>query len=206
MKKKPMLYTKINKDRDTSREVIGLMGVHPGAGVTYTGILLAFCQGEELGKRTAFLEVNKSHDLSLMQPVYEWSDEAAGIFTYGNITFYKDVEAHRVAEIIGEGYDCCILDFGSDYRENKEEFLRCSRKLLINGHAEWKLGKLAQFVPGLPSIRGSDSWSLLIPLAPHKVLNRLRKEYNRTFYAVPYEADVTMPSKAFIKLSERLLS
>lgn len=206
MKKKPMLYTKINRDPGTSREVIGILGVHPGAGVTYTGILLAFCQGEEQGRRTAFLEVNKNHDLSLFQPVYEWSDETSGTFTYGNITFYKDVEAHQVADIIGEGYDCFILDFGSDYQENKDEFLRCNRKLLINGCSEWRLGKLSQFIRKLPEIRGSDSWKLLIPLAPRKVLNRLRKEYNRTFYTVPYEADVTMPSKVFIKLSEKLLN
>jgi hypothetical protein len=205
MKRKPMLYTKINKDRYAQKEVIGLVGVHPGAGVTYTGILLAFCLGEELGRRTAFLEVNKNHDLSLFQPVYEWIDESAGTFTYGNITFYKDVEAHQVAGIIGEGYDCCILDFGTDFQENKEEFLRCSRKLLINGHSEWCLGKLIRFMRGLNTIRGSASWFVLIPLAPRKMHNRLRKELNRTFDTVPYEADVTKPSKAFIRLSDRLL-
>ncbi len=205
MRKKPMLYTKVYRNRNHIKEVIGLLGIRPGAGVTYTGILLAFYLGEELGRRTAFLEVNHHQDLSLLQPVYEWNGETAGSFTYGNITFYKDVKVHQVAEMMGAGYDYFILDFGTDFQGNKEEFLRCDRKLLLSGHSEWDIGKLIRFIRRNYMTRGSDTWLPLIPLAPKKVLHRLEKELTKTFYSVPFEADVTKPSKAFIRLFEGLL-
>ena len=40
---KPMLFQKLKEDgRCRPRNVIGLMGVHPGAGVTYTSIIISF--------------------------------------------------------------------------------------------------------------------------------------------------------------------
>ena len=85
MKKKPILFDRVIGRKHNIRQVIGLMGVHHGAGVTHTGLLLAFYMGEELGKRTAFLECNNHHDMILVQEAYEWSREAADNFTFHTI-------------------------------------------------------------------------------------------------------------------------
>ena len=67
---KNQCFSKIKEDgRCRPRNVIGLMGVHPGAGVTYTSIIISFLW-ENLGK-TALLECNRRGDFDLAE-AFHW--------------------------------------------------------------------------------------------------------------------------------------
>lgn len=204
MIRKPMLYQRILRG-SCHREVIGLIGVHPGAGVTYTGLMLAFYLGETLGRKTMYIECSGHHDFELLQQTYLWSCESFRSFSYGNITLYKGVTEKEIPELLGEDYDFILLDFGHDIRTNREEFLRCSRKLVLGGWTEWNYRKLGAFICSAGELKGNETWSYLIPFAGHKVIYSMQQDYNRKFYPLPLERDPMKPSKETEKLFQRLL-
>ncbi len=195
MKRKPMLINKI-KDHSNGkgREVIGLIGTHHGTGVTHTGLMLAFYMGEELGKKTALLECNQHRDMRLIQNAYEWACEDDKSFSYQRITCYSEVTPHQVLEVLGEDYDCLILDFGTELIANKEEFLRCSIKIVIGGRSEWDISKLVLFTEAARAYRGSDSWLYFIPQATEKTAKKVSKEIGHKVLPVPMNEEPTLLS------------
>ncbi len=190
-----MLLKKLAKTRPgLERDVIGLIGTHHGVGVTHTGLMLAFYMGEELGKKTAFLECNRHHDMALIQKAYEWSREDERSCSFHMISCYKEVNKTHITEILGENYECVIMDFGIDLASNKEEFLRCSTKIVVSGRSLWDTQKLSQFSEAVIGIRGSDSWLYFIPQANNKTALEISNEVERKVFAVPANEEPTLPS------------
>lgn len=204
MKKKPILFKRVIGRKHRIRQVIGLMGVHHGAGVTHTGLLLAFYMGEELGKRTAFLECNCHHDLLLVQEAYEWSREQADSFCFHKITFYKDIVSDRLPELLNEDYECLILDFGTDFATNRDEFLRCETKIILSGSAPWEQEKLNRFVHSIRLIKGSENWHFLTAHAQLRNLSRLNKRLERHIHSIPYNPNPIVPSRYTCQLFDKL--
>jgi hypothetical protein len=195
MRKKPILLKRITKNRQgAKREVIGLIGTHHGVGVTYTGLMLAFYMGEELGKKTAFLECNRHHDMALIQNAYDWSSEDALSCSFHRISCYKEVRKSNIAEILSHDYECIIMDFGIDITENKVELLRCNTKIVISGRSLWDLQKLNQFSDTVKSIRGSDNWLYFIPQTNDKTVMKISSDTGYKLYAVPTNEEPTLPS------------
>lgn len=205
MKRKPILLDKVWDGKCKHyREVIGLIGTHHGVGVTYTGLMLAFYMGEELGKKTAFLECNNHHDMSLIQSAYIWSEKEDFSFDFQQITCYKDVSTNFITEIFNDDYDCLILDFGTDFTENRDKFMRCDTKVVIGGRAEWDQQKLVHFVNAIHTTNGNKAWLHFIPCADSKTITKLKYELERNIYAIPFEADPTILSKNAIRLFDEL--
>lgn len=206
MKRKPILLKKLTREsRGRFREVIGLIGTHAGAGVTHTGLMLAFYLGEELGRKTAFLECNNHRDMSLIQKAYEWSNEEETSFCFRNITCFKNVLPDRVVDILGEDYEYVIIDFGTDLKGNRDEFLRCSMKAVVGGHSEWDVQKLLWFIKSYEILRGGEDWIYLIPQAGERLINRLKKETRCRICAIPYADDPTRPNRSTRQLFKEML-
>ena len=204
MKRKPILLNKLIKGSQSSRKTIGLLGIHHGVGVTYTGMLLAFYMGEELGKKTAYLECNNHHDLSLIEPLYRWNSVDKSCFVFRNITFYKDVRSEGIANIFNSDYECLILDFGIDMLNYRNEFLRCGTKIVISSQAEWNKQRFMRFIKSNETIRGNETWLNFIPYADNKMVKRMKAKCNRMFFSIQYEEDPTKPSKENIRLFDKL--
>lgn len=195
MHRKPMLLRKLLMEgRVKVHDVIGLVGTRAGTGVTYTGMMLAFYLGSELGKRTAFIECSNHGDLELIQKAYEWSCEDSECFRFRNITYYKNISIDRIADILGEGFEYAIIDFGHELSGSLEEFIRCSIKLVVAGRSEWDFLKLHSFISRHGTIRGSDTWYYLIPQADDKMLTRLKKETHCRIRGVPFTEEPTRPN------------
>lgn len=196
MKRKPILFNKLAlKSGGLHREVIGLIGIHHGAGVTHTGLMLAFHMGEELGKRTAYLECNSHQDMALVQRAYEWTKEETNSFSFHGITCFKEVERSGIPEIFNENYECIILDFGIDFITNKEEFLRCDHKIVVGGSSEWDMIKLLDFSECARVMKGSASWLYFIPYAGIHKIKRIQSEVAGRVYSVPYKEEPTLSSR-----------
>ncbi len=205
MKRKPMLFSKMElSHKGLGREVIGLIGTHHGAGVTHTGLMIAFYMGEELGKKTAFLECNNHHDMALLQKAYEWNEEDGDVFSFHQITCYKEVRRERISQIFGEDYQCIILDFGIDFIENKEEFLRCSKKIILGNKSEWHLLKLLSFAEAAKAIDGSDSWLYFIPQATFNKIKRVQNIIGRKVFAVPSKEEPAIASRETNRFFNRI--
>jgi len=200
-----MLFDKLkNRDKNYTREIIGIIGTSHGVGVTHTGLMLAFYMGEELGRKTAYLECNDHHDMSRIQSAYEWSREETQSFSFQQITCYKEVSEKRITEILSDNYECFILDFGTNFMSNREEFLRCSTKIVIGGQAKWCQQKLSHFINTVQAIRGNENWIYLIPNASPKIITNLKNEWKRFVCAVPLQAEPTTPSKSTSHMFEEI--
>lgn len=176
------------------REVIGLIGTHHGVGVTHTGLMLAFYLGEELGKKTAFLECNNHHDMKLIQNAYEWGQLEQQCFSFHQVSCYNHVSSKKISEIFSENFEYIIMDFGIDFHSNRNEFLRCNRKIVVGGRSEWDLQKLLHFVHSLEGVRGSENWYYFIPQASNKIVRKTISEVKRKVYAVPVTEEPTRPT------------
>lgn len=205
MRYKPMLFHKLNnKNQERTREVIGLVGTHHGVGVTHTGLMLAFYMGEELGRKTALLECNHQHDMMLIQNAYEWEREEENTFTYHLITCFKDVKPGQITSIFAKEYDCIIMDFGDDYSMNRDEFLRCTIKIVVGGRSEWDLYKLLYFIRTTEADQ-ANNWWFLIPQATDKRVMKISKDLNRRVWAIPIVEEPILPSPTAYYLFRRLL-
>ncbi len=204
---KPILLKKLALGgTDRSGEIIGILGVHRGAGVTHTGLMLAFYLGEYLDKKTAYLECNRHCDMSLIGDAYEWQDEGDNHFSYGRITCYKNVTPDLIPELLGEAYEYFLLDFGTEFAENREEFLRCTKKLVLCGSSQWSIMKLQQFVKAHESDRGNETWRYLIPFTKASKAARLKAELKRRVLAVPLLEEPTRPNRNINVFLQEILS
>jgi len=203
MKHKSILLKRLTQDnRGRYREVIGLIGTHHGVGVTYTGMLLAFYYGEELGKKTALLECNQHRDMRLIQSAYEWRENETMSFSFHRITCYHEVKANQLSQIFGDDYEVIILDFGADLTPNMEELLRCTTKIVIGGSSEWDIMKLKDFISKVEELHGSEHWLYFLPRCSERTVNILRSEVKRKIWAVPEAQEPTRPNnnvKQFFK-------
>jgi hypothetical protein len=196
MKRKPILFEKLlNLRQGVGREVIGLIGTHHGAGVTHTGLMLAFYMSEERGRKTAYLECNEHHDMTLIQTAYHWSREDADSFSFHRLTCYKEVTPKRIGEIFGEDYECIIIDFGIDFTKNREEFLRCGTKIVVSGRAQWNLQRLILFRDMTKSIYGSDTWLYFIPQTTKDTITKIKNEVKTKVWPVPVNEEPTLSSR-----------
>lgn len=200
-----MLLKKLENNQGCkSKKVIGLLGVHHGAGVTYTGMLLAYYFAFERRLNTAYMECNHHKDFQRLQELYEWSKEDEYSFSLDKITYYKEVSRNKISDIFNEDYQCLILDFGTDFASSKDEFMRCGTKIIIGGRAIWNQSKMVTFLQSLDNIRGSRKWIHMIPLADQRIVMGMAMETDRYFYAVPFESDPTRLSKETYRLFDNL--
>ncbi len=197
MLRKPMLLQKLQiTNNATGRIVIGLIGSHHGVGVTHTGLMLSFYLSEEVGLNTAFLECNKHCDMQLIEEAYEWQKGESGTFSFRNLTCHKGVTPSQIPRIFGEDYKGLVMDFGTDFGANREEYLRCSIKVVVGGASEWNIRKLAQFAKEAEQIKGSESWFYLIPQGNEKTIMKIRAILGKKVWSVPTVGDPVLPSNS----------
>lgn len=205
MKRKPMLLKRLSTSTSQiHKRTIGLLGINRGVGVTYTGMLLAFYFGREKRMRTAYLECNNHMDFARLQEAYEWSNEDDNSFSLDRITYYKQVAYTRIPEILCDDYDCYILDFGAEYTDSMDEFIRCGNKIIIGDSAIWNLGRMVSFLKDMESIKGSKHWIHMIPCAKSGLVKGMSKETDRCFLRIPYEPNPTILSREAHKLFHSL--
>lgn len=201
MKRGPILLKKLLANHThEGKRTIGIMGVNRGVGVTYTGMLLAYYFSTEKRVRTAYLECNNHLDFALMQEAYEWSKEDESSFSLDWISYYKQVTKGQIPDLLNADYECYILDFGTDFINSRDEFIRCSQKIIVADRAVWNQGKIINFLNTIVDIRGSEKWTYMIPYANHTELMELASITDRRFFAIPFEQDPTSLSKDTHKL------
>ncbi len=205
MKRKSMLLKRLSASIDLQNKLtFGLLGINRGVGVTYTGMLLASYFAREKRFRTAYLECNNHTDFELLRGAYEWSKENESSFSLDKITYFKQVAFSCIPEILGDDYDCYILDFGTNYTDAMDEFIRCGNKIIIGDIAIWNQIRMVSFIEDMENMKGSKHWLHMIPYAKDNLIKRISIETKRNFLRIPYESDPTSLSKDTHKLFHSL--
>lgn len=207
MRKEPFLVKRIEKIKKTkTRVVIGLIGTHRGVGVTHVGIMLSQYISEELSGKTAFLECNKNNDFRYIQMAYEDIKEPnlKKMFMIYNVTYYMNVRVHELTELLNQDFEYIVLDLGSDFQVNKEEFLRSDIKFVIGSLIEWKRDRFMEFLESNQKLHRGEQWKYLVVFGLAKEIRQLKKRWNYNINSIPFEADPFILSKNSIKLFQKI--
>ncbi len=208
MRKEPILMKKLAGERIQGKLIIGVIGTHSGAGVTHLGILLANYLSQYMGQKTAFLECGPKNELQYLEQYFFEEPEDSfkqDSFTIRRVTFYKNKSLQGIPEIVGDSFDCIILDLGTDMAKNKYEFLRCDIKIVVSSLAVWKKQELERFAANTTHIKNNEQWAYVIPFAQNKVLKEAAKKLQRKIYRMPYEPDPFVLSADAIYFFRRLI-
>ena len=144
---------------------IGILGCHPGAGVTQLAISLGTYCASRRRLRTACLELHKRSELARLIPESALADsihrhalqcskapDAADTskaeffhFRLHGVDYYPNLAPDAVPRLLNMGYDYLILDLGSLNESAAAEFLRCDRKIVLGSLALWKAWSYEEF-------------------------------------------------------------
>lgn len=206
MKKRPLLLKSIYglKGQD-NKKVIGLVGTHPGVGVTHTGIMLTCFIRSVLGGRTAFLEMNAHKDFSRIEKMCLGKREEMNKFCLKKVTYYKQVNQKEITDIMNEDYDYIVIDFGSELNNNKMEFLRCDKKFVISSITDWKRDSLSQFIQTNRITKGHDAWIYLFIFGQNKDITCIKREEKIKAKIIGYEPNPYVVSNEIISLFHSII-
>ena len=208
MQRTPILMKKLARERSQGKLVIGLIGTHSGAGVTHLGLMLAHYFSEYQGQKTAYIECGHHNELDfLQQAFFDPAEDSYNreTFRLRRITFHKNRSLQGIPEIVGDQYDCVILDLGTDMAKHKSEFLRCDKKVVIGSLAIWKQHGFEKFINNYGHIKNSEQWIYVSPFTTDRSLKEAVKKLNKNIYGIPYEPDPFLLSEELIRFFQRIL-
>lgn len=208
MQRTQILMKKLARERSQGKLVIGLIGTHTGAGVTHLGLMMAHYFSECQGQNTAYIECGSHNELGfLQQAFFDPAEDSYNreTFRLRRITFYKNRSLQGIPEIVGDQYNCVILDLGTDMTKHKSEFLRCDKKVVVGSLAIWKQQSLEKFISNYGHIKNSEQWIYVFPFTTNRLLKEAVKKLDKKIYGIPYEPDPFLLSEEMIHFFQRIL-
>lgn len=148
--------------------------------------------GSKEKKKTAVVEFNKHNEFGEIQKFCTGSSDIGNLgkkFKIANTTYYKNVSESMLLEILNEDYEYIIYDFGTDYTENQNEFLRCSKKIVVGSLSEWKQTQYGIFLDSTTEERKKGNWEFLELFGNEYVIDGLKRKYKIEIKQIPFEPD-----------------
>ncbi len=145
------------------------------------------------GKKVALVELDsEKKDFQKICSAYNNLDKNGNIFSkfslFG-VDYYWNINKSNMGELYNYGYDYVIFDMGNDYEENRDELLRCTKKLIVGSMQEWKRADFINLVENTNDETDNSDWIYLLLYAKSKEMKRLRKMYKIDIVQIPWEPD-----------------
>lgn len=105
------------------------------------------------------------------------------------VSIYKQADEEVITQIVSDGYDYVIIDFGHEYEANRQTFLLCNVKLIIGNLSWWKLQFYVAFVAKTENEGSRGKWLYYGNNVTKKAFDYMKKRLGLVIYAIPYEAD-----------------
>lgn len=168
--------------------IVGIWGVHSGAGVTTLAVALANYMQGFINRKTALYEYNSKADFAKIyesaygenHKVYEALD---GVFSFKKVRYFLKGSTD-MARLSDGDYDIVIIDFGSN-PSVMSEFMRCHHKIIVSSLEAWYCRKYEEFCERLNEYHGSEVW-LHVLAADDSEIKRIKRAYRITATKRPY--------------------
>ncbi len=138
-------------------KTIGLFGSTNGVGTTHIAILLADFIARKTGKKTAYVEFNDSGDCEKLKTVRKEISN--------NPELIPGVSESKYTELLNEGYEVFVIDFGSDAHESFSELLRCDVKCIIGILSDIKSEQFKICLDKISGFLRQDTWHFIFNLS-----------------------------------------
>ena len=144
---------------------IGVVSGKKGEGNTTMTICIASYLSGVKRLRTAAVEIGRVRDFERIEEMYFGGKDriASGEgFSLYNVDYYHIDDISGIGWIYGEGYDCVVVDFGTEYEKYMEELIRCSMKIVLGSVNMWRYEEYLKLCTYLESVTGGDRWFHII--------------------------------------------
>lgn len=178
-------------------KTIGFFGSSHGVGTTHIAVLLAVFIARKTGKKTAYVEFNSSGDCLRFKKLKNMIPN--------NLELIPSVTQSKYTELLNDGYEVFVVDFGSDLSESFSELLRCDVKCVISILNDIKEEKYRICLETIRDFLRQESW--------HFIFNLTEKENGSDTYLpkeisthyLTYEK-VTEASEKTIRMFSKLIN
>ncbi len=142
--------------------LIGIWGVHSGAGVTTMTIAFANYLAGFLGKTVAVYEYSHKNDFArIYDSIYSDGNQIIDkSFVYEKVTYFIK-SGTTIKKLLSAPHDVVIVDFGSSTFV-PDEFMICMHKIVLSSMEPWYCGKYEEFCKNLKNYEGSNMWLHII--------------------------------------------
>lgn len=112
--------------------------------MTFISLALSNFLCSKLGKKTAYVELNTTNQISFLRP-----HRNPNSFSYMGIDIYPCVTVTSLSEILSLNYDYFVLDMGVLNTYTLTEFLKCEQRFLVCSLCRWKAEKTTEKIEKL---------------------------------------------------------
>lgn len=124
---------------------IGVCGTTVNSGVTHFSISLCNFLHSRFLARTAYLEVNSSHEIAALSSKKDQTIP----FRCNGVSYYPEITLRQLREQLHLQHKYKILDFGVLTPYSFPEFVRCDYCIVLTNVSIWKDRQLLQFIEEL---------------------------------------------------------
>ncbi len=137
-------------------QTIGIISGKKGEGVTTMSIAMAtYLSGVKM-KKAAIVEFCGNGDIKKIAKTYFACEKDK--FSIFNVDYYSVKNKEKLSLIYNEDYEFIIVDFGSFYKKNIGEFIRCQIKIVMGSVNIWRFQEYLEVCQFIKEIPGSKKW------------------------------------------------
>ncbi len=173
---------------------IAVMGACQGTGATFSSIAISSWFSAR-HYETAYVEMNASGDMDCLKKMLELSGnlgtvgedpDGRGSFRFRRVDYH--IGCRRMTDIRGKRYDVSIADMGSRCGEPAlDEFMRADWQMVYCPQADWKLGRMEEFIGKYDQNGDERQFLYLVPHDGDGNLPALRTLFGkRSIFAFPH--------------------
>lgn len=196
----------------SSHARIAVIGACPGTGATFSSIAVSSWLSTR-HYETAYVELNRSGDMARLQGMLALTGHlesdataAAGkcYFRFRQVDYHMDCK--RMTDIRDHRYDVSVADMGAHCNgQVLDEFLRADWQLVYCPQADWKFGRIAEFIDKYDPDGDERHFQYLVPQDGDGDLTSLRALFGkRSVYAFPHIRNPFMLTKEEDRQLERM--
>lgn len=172
----------------SENRIIGVIGLGSAVGVTHLCVMMANYLSGACAKSVALLEWGNQGDYARMEQITAGRPVGREHYRLLDVEYYKDAGPDQLAACLNLDYQHIILDFGKISEENKTEFYRCDRNLVVASFSEWQSDAFWEFYR---SGTGAEKkgWIYLAAFGSEETRTEIKKRLRISFLRIPLSVD-----------------
>lgn len=173
---------------------IGIAGSREGVGVTHLAIMLANYLTSVERFKTALVEMNGSGAFRTIQKhnrkySVESKKSSLEYFEREKVTYFPHPSERTLAGIFGSDYEYIIMDFGCEWKQQKLEWVRCNKNVLVGSCCEWQQDSFSEMLEEVSMWVKIEECTCLSLFGAKQVKKELEKGFRMKLEQIPFEVN-----------------
>lgn len=190
---------------------IGIAGSRKGVGVTHLAIMLANYLTSVERYKTAVVEMNGSGAFRTIQKYSKKSSLESKRYSHEffereQVIYYPQPSERTLAGIFSSDYEYIIMDFGCAWKQQKLEWVRCNKNLLVGSCCEWQQKSFSEMLEEVSMWIKIEECSCLSLFGVRQVRKELEKGFRTKLGQIPFEENPFLLHKEHFPFLHQLVA